>query len=155
MRKRMVVVAAGLALCTCGGSGGRGNGSGFDQALTGEWNGTATLALQGLDPHVFASTVQIEVSGSTANITHACPDGSGSISFEGSGSSAQWTRARAITCSLVMFPDCPFERAYVDYNYGSLSLSPDKTLSVEFGGFALGCGDGRSRAATGRFVGSK
>ena len=151
MRKRLVVGAAWLALCACGGSGSGGDG-GFDQALTGEWSGTRTLALQGLNPYVYPSTVQIEVSGSTGKITHVCPDGLGSISFEGSGSSAQWTRK--VTCSLVRFPDCTAPGAYLDYDYGSLSLSPDKTLTVECGGFALGCSGGQRGAAV-TFVGSK
>jgi hypothetical protein len=153
MRKRIVLVAAGLALCVCGGSGGGGNGSGFDQALTGDWSGTRTVALAGFAPRVDAAGVTIQVSGSTANITPVCPQGNSSITFQGSGSSAHWTGP--FTCSIAHFPGCGSPGAYVDYDSGSLSLGPDKTLTLEFSGVALFCAGAFRQSAVVTFVGTK
>lgn len=153
MRRRIVEVAAGLALCACGGSGGGGNGSGLDQALAGDWSGTRTVTLAGLVPRVDSVTVTIQVSGSTANITPVCPQGSGSLTFQGSGSSARWTGPTQ--CSLARYPGCTSPGAYVDYDSGRLSLNPDRTLSLQFNGVANFCAGAFSQSTAVIFVGTK
>src|SRR5262249_53997255 len=90
MRNPTIVIAAVSALCACGGSGGGANGRAFDQMIAGIWNGTSTLEVQGIERIVYSSSLKIEVSGSTGNISNVCPDGTGAFPLEGSGSSAQW-----------------------------------------------------------------
>lgn len=153
MRNPTIVIAAVSALCACGGSGGGANGRAFDQMIAGIWNGTSTLEVQGIEPIVYSSSLKIEVSGSTGNISNVCPDGTGAFPLEGSGSSAQWAN-RTVTCPLGRFAGCN-RSAYFDYHAGRLSLSPDSTLHVDGSGLSLGCAGGIVASAAVTFVGTK
>ncbi len=148
MKRLIVALAAGIALWSCGGSGG--SGSGLNPAFTGAWNGTTTVTLQGFAPYSYSAHVNIAVSGSTGNITQVCTDGSGSISFQGSGSSAQWTGTA--TCPPVAVPGI-CSAVTLTYQSGSLTLNTANTLTAQGTGMASGCGT--SRPATLTFVGSK
>ncbi len=147
MNRCIAALAAGIALSACGGSGG--GGSGLNPALSGAWIGTATATLQGFAPYSYPSSVNIAVSGSTGNITQVCPDGSGSISFQGSGSSAQWSGNA--TCPPTPLPGI-CSAVTLTYQSGSLSLNTANTLTAQGTGVASGCG--ASRPATLTFVGS-
>ncbi len=70
MKRLIVALAAGIALWSCGGSGG--SGSGLNPAFTGAWNGTTTVTLQGFAPYSYSAHVNIAVSGSTGNMWR-CP----------------------------------------------------------------------------------
>src|SRR5258707_6700409 len=149
MKGLLVALTAGIAFWSCGGSGG--SSSGLNPAFTGAWSGTTTATIQGFAPYSYHSGINIAVSGSTGNITQVCTDGSGSISFQGSGSSAQWSGPA--TCPPVaLFGIC--SAVTPTYQSGSLSLNTANTLTAQGTGMASGCGASRV-PATLTFVGSK
>jgi hypothetical protein len=79
----------------------------------------------------------IAVSGQTATVSAICPDGSGSVSAQGSGNSAQWQGsftcppvALAGTCAAIT----------LTHQTASLMLDSTGTLTATGSGLASGCG---------------
>lgn len=149
MRRILFVLAVAATLNACGGSSDDTGQPPLNPALSGIWTGTTTVSLPGYAPFSYSSYVVIAVSGHTATAAAICSDGSGSISTQGSGNTADWHGT--YSCSPVALGSCPA----VTLTFQSIvaTLNGNGTLSAIGTGVTTGCAT--SSAATLTFFGSK
>ncbi len=140
MIRLLVAVAAALVLSACGSDDGGAAAPApvtpLNPAFSGTWTGTTTVSFPGVTPFSYSSLVVIAVSGQTATVSAICPDGSGSISAQGSGDSAQWRGS--FTCPPLALDTCP--AVTLTYQNASMTLNSNGTLTANGSGVATGCG---------------
>jgi hypothetical protein len=145
--KPLLAVAVSVFLSACGGST-----SPLSAAFAGTW--TTNLSVSGGtlgSEQGVAGELDITVSGSSATVAKVCLDGTGSLSFTGSGDSASYSGLYA--CGPATLGSCA--SAVVSYASGTASVvvgSPD-TLTIDLTGNVSGCG--QSSALTAAFTGLK
>lgn len=119
----------GLLLAACGGP--------LDSGFSGSWLGTTTVTSSGQTPFTYSSRLLVATSGSTATAANICPDGSGFITAEGSGNSAEWSGTNVCrpfassTCSSIT----------VTFKQASMELHEDASLYASGSGTLSGCGN--------------
>jgi len=139
MNRLLAAVAAALVLAACGdddGAAAPAPATPLNPAFSGTWTGTTTISAPGFAPLYYSSLLVIAVSGQTATVSAICPDGSGSISAQGSGDSAEWQGS--FTCPPVALGTCP--AITVTYQNASMTLNSNGTLTANGSGVASGCG---------------
>lgn len=81
---RTLVLVVAICLTACGG------GLNLDSSLAGAWSGPVSVAIEGREPLAYTGRIKIEVHEQTATVSELCADGSGTVSFWGSGPRAGW-----------------------------------------------------------------
>jgi hypothetical protein len=138
MLRLLAAAAAALILAACGDDGGAAApapATPLNPAFSGTWTGTTTVSSPGVAPFSYSSSVVIAVSGQTATVSAICPDGSGSISAQGSGDSAAWQGS--FTCPPIALDTCP--AVTLTYQNASMTLNANGTLTASGSGIASGC----------------
>jgi hypothetical protein len=142
-----LAVSVSLLLCACGGSS-----SPLSAAFAGTWVTSLTVSggTLGSEQNV-ASELDITVTGSSASVAKPCLDGTGSLTFTGSGDSASY--AGLYACGPATLGSCA--SVVVSYASGTASVAEggQDTLTVVVKGNASGCG--QSSALTATFTGLK
>jgi len=83
----------------------------------------------------------IEVNGNSAQVSHVCPNSTGSLTATGYGNSAYWSGTMA--CPPVVFGNC--SSVVMTYTYAGVTFNPPSepgdvsTLTFVASGMAAGC----------------
>ena len=128
-------------LLACGGGSGGGSSTTtsnppLDSRFNGTWHGTTTLTFQGNPPSSYSSNLVLAASGQSLTAGSICPDGSGSATATGSGTSAHWEGQ--FTCPPTPFTNC--SSVAFTYTSATFSLNNNGTLTAQGVGSASGCG---------------
>lgn len=130
---RWILIALAMG---CGGSGNTTTTQQpLDSRFTGTWRGTTTLTFQGNPPSSFASALMLAASGQSLTVSSVCPDGSGSATASGGGTSAHWEGQ--FTCPPIQFTNC--SSVALTYTSAAFSLNNNGTLTAQGVGSASGC----------------
>jgi len=145
--KPLLVGAVSVLLFACGGSSAP-----LSEAFAGTWmtNRDVSAGSLGSEQGEGAGTeLDIAVVGSSASVSKPCLDGTGALTFTGSGDSASYSGLEA--CAPTAFGSCG--SVVVSYATGtaSVSLGPEIGLTVTLKGNVSGCG--QSSALTATFTG--
>lgn len=136
MTKVAPVVLLGLSAACSGGSLDPLSGS-----FAGTWGGPAVVALStdngSADSEAYPAAMVITVSGTTAAIHGVCPDGTGSVTVTGSGSSASF--AGQLQCPAADFSSSCSAEAFT-YGKVALTLTGPTSLLLTATGSVNDCG---------------
>ena len=113
-----------------------------DSALTGAWDGPATLALPGATDAAPLSLVAVAAED-RLTIVPFCRDGSGALVATGHGSSVSW--GGTLECPPAAVGGCPELR--LTWRKATFTLGADGTLAIAAEGEATGCGAGPAALA--------
>ncbi|MFT3912654.1 MAG: hypothetical protein QM704_00805 [Anaeromyxobacteraceae bacterium] len=116
--------------------------------LAGDWAGTGSLTVPGVDATARDGAFSVALDGRTATLTGACLDGSGTVALEGGGVNAAWHGTQR--CPDAAVADCATVTVTLTDAY--LTLADGKAYQATYGDVG-GCG--RSRRFVQQLVGTR
>ena len=135
----LIVMLASLAAC----GGTQSSASAINPAFAGSWNVNASVTGAAFSPtnkgviSTYSSTLLITPSGASATVAHVCPDGSGTVTVNGTDNGPAGS-AQNLSCPALALGNCA--SVVPTFTLVTVELLADGTLRALAAGVADGCG---------------
>src|SRR6267143_3330768 len=137
MKAAMIAVLAMVACC-----GTQSSASAINPAFAGSWNVNASVTGAAFSPtnkgviSTYSSTLLITPSGASATVAHVCPDGSGTVTVNGTDNGPAGS-GQSLNCPALALGNCA--SVVPTFTLVTVELLADGTLRALAAGVADGC----------------